>query len=267
VTAPYDDTAHPTDRNEDPLMTDLKGTTALVTGAGRGFGRAVATALTAAGADVVGVARDRAALEDLKSELGGAFVPVPADATDPALATRLLAGHRPRTVVLNAGARPVSRPLHHHTWETFSRNWESDVRHVFHWVREAMLLPLAPGSTIIAVSSAAALGGSPLSGGYAGAKAAIRFIAAYAATESERDGSGLRFTALLPSLTPATDLGAEAVAAYAGREGVPVETFLGRLGTILTPQRVATAVLDLATTATTPRAAYRLTAGGLVPLD
>ncbi|MGI8336048.1 SDR family NAD(P)-dependent oxidoreductase [Actinomadura scrupuli] len=247
-------------------MTDLKGTTALVTGAGRGFGRAAATALTGAGAEVVGVARDRAALEDLRAELGDAFVLVAADATDPGLANRLLAAHRPRTLVLNAGARPVSRPLHHHTWETFSRNWETDVRHVFHWVRAAMLLPLAPGSTVIAVSSAAALGGSPLSGGYAGAKAAVRFVAAYAATESERDGSGLRFTAVLPSLTPATELGAEAVAAYAGREGVPVETFLGRLGPILTPEQVAAAVLDLATTAA-PRAAYRITAAGLVPLD
>lgn len=248
-------------------MTDLQGTTALVTGAGRGFGRAIATALTGAGARVVGVARDRAALEDVRTGLGHAFVPVPADATDPGLATRLLAEHRPRTVVLNAGARPVTRPLHLHTWETFGRNWETDVRHVFHWVREAMLLPLAPGSTVIAVSSAAALQGSPLSGGYAGAKAAIRFIASYAATEAERDGSGLRFTAVLPGLTPATDLGAEAVAAYAGREGVPVETFLGRLGTTLTPQGVAAAVLGLATATAVPRVAYRITPAGLTPLD
>ena len=40
---------------------ELAGVTALVTGASRGFGRGVATALSGAGARVVGVARDRAA--------------------------------------------------------------------------------------------------------------------------------------------------------------------------------------------------------------
>jgi NAD(P)-dependent dehydrogenase (short-subunit alcohol dehydrogenase family) len=51
-----------------------------------------------------------------------------------------------------------------------------DVQHAFHWTREALLRPLEPGSTVIAVSSGAALRGSPISGGYAGAKAAIRFL-------------------------------------------------------------------------------------------
>lgn len=55
---------------------------------------------------------------------------------------------------------------------------------MFEWVREALLAPLAPGSTVITMSSGAALAGSPLSGGYAGAKAAIRFPTSYAAAES-----------------------------------------------------------------------------------
>ena len=42
---------------------ELAGATALVTGASRGFGRGIATALNRAGAQVVGVARDRDALE------------------------------------------------------------------------------------------------------------------------------------------------------------------------------------------------------------
>ena len=41
----------------------LAGTTAIVTGASRGFGRAIATALSAAGAHVIGVARSSAHLE------------------------------------------------------------------------------------------------------------------------------------------------------------------------------------------------------------
>ena len=169
-------------------MQEVSGTTALVTGASRGFGRGIAIALSQAGANVVGVARDRARLEELREQLGGSFTPVVADAADPVAAGQLLDEHRPRTLVLNAGATPLPRPLHQQTWQTFSRNWEVDVQHVFGWTREALLRPLEPGSVVIALSSGAALRGSPLSGGYAGAKATIRFIAAYAAAEEVTKG-------------------------------------------------------------------------------
>jgi hypothetical protein len=95
-----------------------------------------------------------------------------------------------------------------------------DVQHVFHWTREALLRPLDPGSVVIALSSGAALNGSPLNGGCAGAKATIRFIASYAASEADRGGLGIRFASVLPNLTPVTDLGATGVAAYAARQGV-----------------------------------------------
>lgn len=78
---------------------------------------------------------------------------------------------------------------------------------------------------MLSISSGAALRGSPVSGGYAGAKATVRFISAYAADESERAGLGIRFTSLLPQLTPATGFGAAAVAAYAGRHGTDLGEF------------------------------------------
>ena len=73
------------------------------------------------------------------------------------------------------------------------------MQHVFNWTREALLLPLEPASAVIAFSSGAAVNGSPLSGGYAGAKATIRFIASYAAAESGRNALGIRFTSVLPA--------------------------------------------------------------------
>ena len=154
------------------------------------------------------------------------------------MAGQLIDGYRPRALELNADASPRSRPIHRHTWQTFSRNWEMDVQHAFHWTREALLVPLGPGSTVIAVSSGAALRGSPISGGYAGAKATIRFLTGYAAEESRREGLGIRFSAVLPDLTPETGLGQPAVAAYAAREGVDVAAFLANLGPALTPARV-----------------------------
>jgi NAD(P)-dependent dehydrogenase (short-subunit alcohol dehydrogenase family) len=245
---------------------EISGTTALVTGASRGFGRGIATALVQAGANVVGVARDRARLDELRAQLGGTFIPVAADAADPVVAGQLLDEYRPRTLVLNAGAAPLSRPIHQQTWQTFSRNWDVDVQHVFGWTREALLLPLKPGSVVIAFSSGAALRGSPLSGGYAGAKATIRFIAAYAAEESGRESLGIKFTAVLPQLTPDTDLGAAAVAAYAARAGIDIPAQLERLGPALTPEQAGQAILDLATDRGRDQDAYLLTAAGLSPV-
>lgn len=239
----------------------LAGTTALVTGASRGFGRAVASALVGAGAHVVGVARDHEALRELHGELGRAFTPVVADAADPVAAGVLLDEHRPRTLVLVAGARPLSRPLHRHTWETFSRNWEVDVAQAFHWVRETLLRPV-PGGTVVTFSSGAAVHGSPISGGYAGAKAAVRFLTSYANAEAQRAALPVRFVSLLPELTP-TGLGEVAVAAYAERLDVDVATFLARRGPALTPEQVGAAVVDLAGRAELDRDAYVLGAAGL----
>ena len=244
---------------------EISAPTALVTGASRGFGRAITIALSEAGSTVVGVARDRHRLEELRSQLGETFVPVVADVTDPNTAGELIDRYRPTTLVLNAGARPLARPLQHHTWQTFSRNWEVDAAQAFHWTREALLSPLDPGSTVIAMSSGAAVGGSPLSGGYAGAKAMIRFMTSYAATESERNSLGIRFVSVLPSLTPATDLGAAAVAAYARRQGVDPETLLAGVDPTLTLEQVGKAVTDLTLVPTYEAGAYLLTPAGLTP--
>jgi NAD(P)-dependent dehydrogenase (short-subunit alcohol dehydrogenase family) len=243
----------------------MAGVTALVTGASRGFGRGIATALSWAGAQVVGVARGRGALDELRAELGESFTPVPSDATDPMVAGALVDKYRPGVLVLNAGATPLPRPIQHHTWETFSRNWDVDVAHVFHWTREALLAPLAPGSTVITLSSGAAAFGSPLSGGYAGAKAAIRWLTAYAAEESRRSGLGIRFVSLLPQLTPETALGAVFAAAYAAREGTGAAA-RGGPGGVLTPEQVGQAVTGLVAGPGPDQDAYLVTAAGLRPL-
>jgi NAD(P)-dependent dehydrogenase (short-subunit alcohol dehydrogenase family) len=236
--------------------------TAIVTGASRGFGRAVTIALVRSGLRVVGVARDRSKLDELQAQLGDGFIPVPADAADPVIAGQLIDTYRPQTLVLNAGATPLSRPLHQHTWQSFSRNWDVDVQQVFHWTREALLAPLRPGSTVISFSSGAAVNGSPISGGYAGAKATIRFISSYAAEESAHAELGIRFVAVLPGLTPATDLGAVSVSAYARRHGTDVQTFLSSRGPSAGPEQVGQAVLELATDPALDRPAYLLGADG-----
>jgi NAD(P)-dependent dehydrogenase (short-subunit alcohol dehydrogenase family) len=239
--------------------------TAVVTGASRGFGRAIAAALVAAGTHVVGIARDERALQAVRDELGERFVPVAADATDESVAQHVIRTHRPSLLVLNAGIAPLMAPVHEQTWESFSANWHNDTHHMFTWTKTALREPLAPGSTVLAMSSGAAIAGSPLSGGYASAKAAIRYIRGYAADESTRASLGIRFVTLLPQLTPATGLGSHGVAGYAARQGVDRDTFVEGLQPILTPDQVAKAVLEIVSDKDSAPE-YQISGAGLRPL-
>ena len=240
--------------------------TAVVTGAGRGFGRAIAAALVAESTTVIGIARAEHDLRAVRDDLGEGFTPIAADATDEALAQEVIRGHRPTLLVLNAGVAPHMAPVHEQTWETFSRNWHVDTRHVFSWTKAALREPLAPGSVVVTMSSGAALAGSPLSGGYAGAKQAIRYIRGYAADESKRAGLEIRFVTLLLQLTPAGGVGSVGVAGYAARQGVDRDTFVEGMQPILTADQVAKAVVDVASD---PDSApeYQVSGAGLRPVS
>lgn len=247
-------------------MRPLEGKVAIVVGASRGLGRGVAEAFLDAGASVVAVARVPEPLKELAARTPQLRL-IAADAADPVVAGQLLGQHQPNVVALIAGATPLLRPIHHHTWETFSSNWQTDVRMAFHWLREALLLPLRSGSRIIVMSSGAALFGSPLSGGYAGAKATQRFLADYAAQESRRNKLGIGITAVLPRLTPATELGRPAVAAYAARLGIGEDEYLRRLGNPVTPGIAGAAFVRLSVgDGDGDATAYMLSADGLQPL-
>jgi NAD(P)-dependent dehydrogenase (short-subunit alcohol dehydrogenase family) len=246
--------------------TQLTNTAAIVTGASRGFGRAISLALTAHGARVIGVARDETALKELAGQLGPSFTGIAADVTDQSLAQRLIADHRPQLLVLNAGATPHPAALQDHTWETFSTNWDTDVRHTFEFTKAALEAPLPPGSTVISVSSGAARMGSPLSGGYAGAKAMVAFISDYARAESERRSLDIRFVSILPKLTAATGLGAAFVDAYAAYSGMDRQSYLDRQGPALTAEQVGDAVVALTDRSATGASSYLLTAEGLKAL-
>src|SRR5205807_5641270 len=173
----------------------------------------------------------------------------------------------PQLLIVVAGAVPAMRPLQEQTWETFSVNWHGDVQIAFHWLQAALRIPMRPGSRVIVVSSGAALQGSPLSGGYAGAKATERFITAYAQDEANRAGLEISFTAVLPRITPLTDLGRPAVKAYAARNGQSEAEYLQQFGEPLTPETAGAALVELTRAdAATVAPGYLLTGGGLQKL-
>jgi NAD(P)-dependent dehydrogenase (short-subunit alcohol dehydrogenase family) len=242
---------------------DLTGTTTVVVGASRGLGRGIATAFAEAGAPVVAVSRTATAFPDPAGG-PGAIQPVVADASDGTVAGSTLEHHDPQAVVVVAGASPHLSPLQEQTWETFSVNWHTDVQIAFHWLRAALLKPLRPGARVIVISSGAAINGSPLSGGYAGAKATQRFITGYAQDEAQRAGLDITFSAILPRITPMGEVGRPAIEAYAARSGQSVEDYLEQMGPLVTPESAGAAMVELVQAdAATVAPAYLLTGAGL----
>lgn len=218
----------------------------VVLGASRGIGREIVRRASADGAEVLAVARDGRGLAELAKSTPGVDT-LAMDAATEAAPQQVFGKMRPDLLVICGGATPPVRPIPELTWAEFSVNWEVDAKMAFLFCREALQAPLAAGSVVVIISSGAGLGGSPISGGYAGAKRMQMFIARYCQAESDRRELGIRFVALVPSrVMPETDLGQAAVNGYARYLGVTAEKFIENMGPRQSPANVAEAVLDLA---------------------
>lgn len=249
-------------------MQQLEGKIAVVTGGSRGLGRSIVSALAGEGATVWALGRDAGRLDQLKQEVAGVQTRV-ADVADPQTAPDTLRAIQPNLLVLNAGATPTLGPVHQQSWDQFARTWDTDVYMTFAFGKEALLLPLAPGSVVVIMSSGAAIGGSAYSGGYAGAKRMQWLLAHYLQQEADALHRDIRFVALIPrQIIGATDLGHAAAAAYAAQQGVSEQAFLARSGPPLTPDHVGRGVVALLTDPAYRRGnAFGLSSQGLIALD
>ena len=232
----------------------LRGKRVVVLGASRGVGREIVRRASAEGAKVLAVARQARGLAELAKTTPGVDT-LALDAASEDAPRKVFRKAKPDLLVICGGATPPVRPIPELTWAEFGVNWEVDAKMAFLFCREALRAPLAPGSVVVIISSGAGLGGSPISGGYAGAKRMQMFIAKYCQAESDRRELGIRFVALVPSrVMPETDLGQAAVNGYARYLGVPAEKFLENMGARQSPADVAEAVLDVAVKPPTERA-------------
>ena len=203
---------------------------AIVIGAGSGVGQATASALSAAGTRVLAAGRER-------------------DATDPAQVAALLAEGDPDLVVVAAGTRPRMVSIEEQSWESFSAPWNVDVKIAYEVGRAALALPLRPNSTVVIVSSGAGLNpnGSPLSGGYAGAKRMQMFLAGYLQRAADARELGIRFVAVAPlQFLEGTRIGEAAAAAYSAEAGESAEAYMKSWPVPLDPAGVARAILSIA---------------------
>jgi NAD(P)-dependent dehydrogenase (short-subunit alcohol dehydrogenase family) len=228
-------------------MTALNGRNVGVIGGSRGLGRVIVATAHDEGARVLAVARQAEPLAQLSRELPGVETLV-IDATDEKAPAKVFEIFQPDVLVICGGAPRSAAPLHEMDWQAFTSVWENDVKASFLFCKAALRRPLSPGATVILISSGAAIGGSPISGGYAGAKRMQMFMANYAQKESDRLTLGLRFLALAPMRPmPETEGGKVAVEGYSKYLGIPASDFIKRMDSPQTPEDVARAVVNLAT--------------------
>jgi 2-deoxy-D-gluconate 3-dehydrogenase len=187
---------------------DLTGKTALITGASRGIGAAIAAAFVAAGAKVALNSRGAEQLQKTADEVGGAVV-LPGDVTDEQAARAVVAGAidglgQLDVVVNNVGGNGVMVPFPQLRFPGWTKVMRLNVDSAVHVLQAAAphLLERRTGS-VINVASVAGLSATPAMAQYGASKAALISLTRTLAVEWA--STGVRVNALCPGWT-ATDL-------------------------------------------------------------
>ncbi|HEX6322591.1 MAG TPA: SDR family oxidoreductase [Vicinamibacterales bacterium] len=177
-------------------------TTAIVTGASSGIGRAAARRLAADGWRVLAVGRDRSALDALAGELGGGAATFAADVTStdaPAaiVAAALDGGHALGGLVQAAGVI-ASGGVDATTDEAWDAMFAVNVRAPFRLLREAAPHLIAARGAVVNVSSVTGLRAFPGLASYCASKAALDHLTRAAALDFAP--KGVRVNAVNPGV-------------------------------------------------------------------
>lgn len=229
------------------MDTDMTGKVAVVTGASRGIGAAVARAFREAGARVALVARDAEALDWVADGLGatnGDALAIPADVSDPAavaaMVDRVLAQFGRLDFACNnaAGGGHPPTPLAEVPVEAFDSGVAVSLRGVFLSMRAEIPAMLGSGGgAIVNVSSTAGLQAVGGLATYVAAKHGVEGLTKVAALDYA--AAGVRVNAVAPGPILTERLGhAGPAAREAAASAMPVRR-IGR------PEEVAAAVVWL----------------------
>lgn len=228
-------------------MSDLSGKVALITGASRGIGAAIARAMAAAGAAVaINYARDREGAETLIAEIeraGGKALAVQGDVANPDDARRMLAETAealgPVGILVNNAAAYDMAALEDITEAEYRRHFDTNVLGPT-LLTQAALEYFRPGSCVINISSTIVTGPEPQTLLYSASKAALDMLTVVLA--KELGPRRIRVNTLAPGVTDTenhmvSEMGDAIVGPLVAR------TPLGRIGL---PQEIAPAAVFLA---------------------
>lgn len=231
-----------------PTPFDLTGKVAIVTGSTRGIGRAIAIALTEAGARVVVSSEDHAATATAAAELGRDAIGVPCDVTD-AVNVAALVGATVTAfggidiVVSNAGIPGAAGPFATIDMTDYARVFAVDLTSMVTLANLALPHLARRGGSLILLASIAGLRGNGAINAYALAKAGVIQLARNLAVEW--GPRGVRVNTISPGLI-ATELSGPLLDNERFMARRMQMTPLRRPGT---PQEVAGAALFLASPA------------------
>jgi NAD(P)-dependent dehydrogenase (short-subunit alcohol dehydrogenase family) len=229
-------------------MSAPRSRTALVTGAARGIGLAIARRLAEDGARVYLTGRRREPLEAAAAEIGPRAVAMPCDVSRADDLDRLMAaveadGRRLDVLVANAGTGDLTR-LQDMTEEQFDRTFALNAKGTLLTVQRSLPL-LADSASVILVSSTAAHRGGDRMGLYAASKAVVRSLGRTWAAELAPRGVRVNVITPGPIDTPGFEDVAEANGLRASdlRQSLAGELPLRRMGR---PEEVAALAAFLA---------------------
>lgn len=191
-------------------METLYGRHAIVTGASRGIGLAVAHRLAAQGARVTLMARDERALEGAARALGGAAGWQALDVTDPASVTRAFARAGAADILVNNAGQAASAPFGRTDGALWQRMLDANLTGAWRCIGAALPAMLDAGwGRIVNVASTAGLTGYRYVAAYCAAKHGL--VGLTRALALEVAAKGVTVNAVCPGFTD-TDLVRDAIA-------------------------------------------------------
>jgi NAD(P)-dependent dehydrogenase (short-subunit alcohol dehydrogenase family) len=225
--------------------------TCLVTGAGRGVGKAVARLLSADGHRVALASRSRDQLETVASWLPGPALVVPTDVTDPAAVEEMFARVEgewgPVEVLVASAGAGTAAPVVATTDEQWQQMLDLNLTAPFRCLRRALPPMLAAEwGRVVVIASVVAKRGEPMVSAYAASKHGVLGLVRSASREvADR---GVTVNAICPGYvnTAMTEANVEAIAGRTGRTHDQARELLaGRqpIGRLVEPGEVAQAVL------------------------
>lgn len=231
----------------------LQGKVAIVTGASRGIGEAIARTYAQAGAKVVLASRKRDGLDAVAAkiaEAGGEALVQPCHTGKPDEISALMAAALARfgqvdVLVNNAATNPHFGPMLSVDWGAWDKTFEVNVKGYFALAREVanhLVDRGAPGS-IVQIASVVGMMGAPMQGVYGMTKAAV--ISMTKTLAVELGSAGVRVNAIAPGLVE-TKFAAALTSDDDLREMIVSKTALKRVGQ---PDDIAGAALFLASDA------------------